>query len=154
MFANVGGEIKNRAVRYVVWRTLLWAVLTLLPVVLIWLYTVETTVFLIFIIVWLISLLIAYFHFRDKAMLLYAQGELTENVMIIKNILSARPQDTRKTNSIIINPNPSGTSSISENDWGQRNYQMEGDFWRCTGCGTDNVNTARYCHKCGTPKPY
>ena len=127
MFKNVGKEIKSKAESIVVVRSLLWGIVTILPVIAIIVLSGDETVIAIAGAVWLILLAVAYFHFREKAMLLYAQGELTENVMIIKNIISADPELVCK---------PSAAES-----------------WNCNSCGTENKASSQFCYKCGEQKP-
>ena len=149
MFKNVGKELKIMAEAFVVSRMLL-AGLVSFVLIGAGVVTYEGVGFLVATIISVFLLVIVYNIARHKAIELYAYGELVDRVMRIEKAMNgAKSKQETEPASVygpVPTPTPQGVQVASPE---QKSISSN---WFCTNCGTENVNWAQFCKKCGTKK--
>ena len=139
MFKEVGKEIKNRMKDYVFEKTALYATVgMMISLVLLALFFPEY--FWVSIVVGVICAYIGYLRAREKAMMMYAYGELVDCVMELKKQICAGQQEDTI---------PSIEPPVREEVTMAFVKRDPSGGWTCPRCKKPNLARSAFCQHCG-----
>lgn len=141
MFKDVGKELKGRAQEYVLGRTALYGFLgggiSLAAIAL-----VDPEYLFLSFVIGAICAVVGYFVAREKAIMLYAYGELVDCVKEMKELMCEKKEVTceKKQEEIPVSEQATPSVAVERDPYGG---------WKCPFCDGQNLAKNKFCQHCG-----